>query len=103
MMRPGRTRSAVMGMKDKLQSVLDGFVGKGIVGASSCIVRPGAAPVAAAAGLADRPRGIAVTPDHLFKIGSVTKTFVAVTLMRLAEDHVVDLAAPIAGWFPSLP
>ncbi len=42
-------------------------------------------------------------PSHLFKIGSVTKSFVAATLMRLAEDGAVSLDAPIAAWFPQLP
>jgi D-alanyl-D-alanine carboxypeptidase len=90
-------------MQDRLQTILDGFVAKGIVGASAAIARASGSLVAAAAGLADRDRRIKATPSHLFKIGSVTKSFVAATMMRLAEDGVVDVKAPIARWFPSLP
>ncbi len=86
-----------------LHATLEAFVAKGIVGASACIVRPGEAPVSATAGLADRARQLPVVPSHLFKIGSVTKSFVAATLMRLAEDGAVSLDAPIAAWFPQLP
>ena len=43
-----------------------------------------------------------MTPAHLFKIASCTKTFVAATLMSLAQDGAVDLAAPVATWFPTL-
>ena len=38
------------------------------------------------AGLADRDRKIPVRPDHLFKIGSCTKPFVAATLLSLVES-----------------
>jgi len=89
-------------LEKSLQEELAAFVGKGIVGASACIVRPDEGPVSATAGLADRAQQIPVVPSHLFKIGSVTKSFVACTLMRLAEDGIVALDAPIATWFPQL-
>jgi D-alanyl-D-alanine carboxypeptidase len=89
-------------LENSLRAALTAFVAKGIVGASACVVRPGEAPVIATAGLADRARQIPVAASHLFKIGSVTKSFVAGTLMRLAEDGIVSLDAPIAAWFPKL-
>jgi D-alanyl-D-alanine carboxypeptidase len=90
-------------LETSLRASLEGLVAKGIVGASACIVRKDEEPVVATAGLADRVRRIPVAPTHLFKIGSVTKSFVAVTLMRLAEDGTMSLDAPIAAWFPRLP
>ncbi len=87
----------------RLEAALDAFVAKGIVGASACIARRGETPVVATAGFADRDKGVPVAPSHLFKIGSVTKSFVAATLMRLAEDGLVALEAPVAEWFPRLP
>jgi D-alanyl-D-alanine carboxypeptidase len=86
-----------------IEDILDDFVAKGIVGASVAVVMPGAAPLTVCAGLADRERGTAVEPQHLFKNGSCTKTFVAATLMRLARAGVVPLDQPVAEWFPDLP
>ncbi len=90
-------------MKDRLQAILDGFIAKGAAGASCCIIRPDAPPVAAVSGLADRAQGRPVAPSDLFKIGSVTKTFVATTLMHLVEAGAVSPTAAIAEWFPTLP
>jgi D-alanyl-D-alanine carboxypeptidase len=86
-----------------LQALLDGFVARGIVGASLAVLGATAAPLCLVAGLADRQTGVPVTPDRLFKIGSCTKTFVAATLMSLVQDGAVSLTAPVAAWFPDLP
>jgi CubicO group peptidase (beta-lactamase class C family) len=49
-------------------------------------------------GLADRERGLAVTPDTLFQIGSTTKVFNAATIMSLVDEGVLDLDAPVKTW-----
>jgi CubicO group peptidase (beta-lactamase class C family) len=36
-----------------------------------------------------------VTPDTLFQVGSISKTFTATMLMQLAEQGRVDLDAPV--------
>jgi D-alanyl-D-alanine carboxypeptidase len=92
-----------MPISDDLQALLDGFVDRGIVGASLAVTGATERPLRLVAGLADRQAGVPVTPDHLFKIGSCTKTFVAATLLSLAQDGTVSLAAPVAEWFPALP
>jgi D-alanyl-D-alanine carboxypeptidase len=59
-----------------------------------------AGDVEAAAGVADVGTGEAVTVDHRFRIGSVTKIFVAALILRLVADGVLDLdgeAAPFVG------
>jgi D-alanyl-D-alanine carboxypeptidase len=89
-------------LESSLHTALTAFIARGIVGASVCIVRPGEAPFIATAGMADRARQTPVAPSHLFKIGSVTKSFVAATLMRLAEEGIVSLDVPIEAWFPKL-
>jgi len=53
----------------------------------------------AAAGLADLRTGEALTPNHRFRIGSVTKIFVAALVLQLVADGVLDLdgdCAPFA-------
>ena len=48
----------------------------------------------------DNPLG--VTPDTLFQIGSITKTFVGTAVMRLVEASKIDLDAPVKGHVPEL-
>lgn len=50
---------------------------------------------AAATGLADAETGRAMTVDTPVRVASVTKTLVAATLLRLWEQHRIDLDAPI--------
>jgi D-alanyl-D-alanine carboxypeptidase len=90
-------------LRDDLQSQLDGFVARGIVGASLAVTGATGRPLALVAGLADRQAAVPVTPDRLFKIGSCTKTFVAATLLSLVQDGAVSLASPVSAWFPDLP
>lgn len=44
-----------------------------------------------------------IRPDHLFQIGSISKSFLALTILSLADDGAVDLAAPIARYLPDAP
>ncbi|MGH2556959.1 MAG: serine hydrolase domain-containing protein, partial [Actinomycetota bacterium] len=41
-----------------------------------------------------------IRPDHRFRIGSVTKTFVATVVLQLHDEGLVDLDAPAADYFP---
>jgi CubicO group peptidase (beta-lactamase class C family) len=43
-----------------------------------------------------------VTPDTLFQIGSITKTFTATTAMALVEQGKLDLDAPVRTYLPEL-
>lgn len=55
--------------------------------------------VEAAAGVADVATGTPLTPEHRFRIGSVTKIFVAPLVLRLVEEGLLELdgdAAPFA-------
>jgi D-alanyl-D-alanine carboxypeptidase len=45
---------------------------------------------------------IPVLTSHLFEIGSITKSFVALTILQLREEGKVDLHAPILRYLPWL-
>ena len=51
-------------------------------------------------GLADTAQGIAVDADTVFGIGSVSKTFVAIAVMQLVENGIIDLDVPIVEYLP---
>jgi D-alanyl-D-alanine carboxypeptidase len=97
------SRAGDSALREDLQALLDGFIARGIVGASLAVAGVGDAPMLLAAGLADRGSRVPVTPDRLFKIGSCTKAFVAATLMSVARERGVALEEPVAAWFPDLP
>jgi CubicO group peptidase (beta-lactamase class C family) len=53
-------------------------------------------------GVADRATATPVTADTLFRVGSITKSFVALALVQLAEQGRIDLRAPVAALAPEL-
>jgi D-alanyl-D-alanine carboxypeptidase len=54
-------------------------------------------------GFADVDKRIAVSGDHLFEIGSITKSFVALVLLQLREEGKLDLEKPVLEYLPELP
>src|SRR3954451_8154653 len=51
-------------------------------------------------GVADRERRLPVTADTLFRVASITKSFVALALVKLAEQGRVDLRARVSELAP---
>jgi CubicO group peptidase (beta-lactamase class C family) len=54
-------------------------------------------------GQADVERGVAVGPDHLFQIGSISKSFTAVCIFQLVEAGKLSLDADVRGLLPGAP
>lgn len=55
----------------------------------------------AARGLADMAAGIPTTSNDRFRIGSITKPFLAVVMLQLAEEGVLSLDEPARDWLPA--
>jgi CubicO group peptidase (beta-lactamase class C family) len=53
-------------------------------------------------GFADVKAGIRVTPQTLFEIGSISKSFVAMAVLQLAEEGKLDLQKPVTSYLPWL-
>jgi CubicO group peptidase (beta-lactamase class C family) len=51
-------------------------------------------------GWADVDQRIPVSPSHYFQIGSISKSFIALTVLSLADQGKVDVDAPVAGYLP---
>ncbi len=51
-------------------------------------------------GLADVAAGVPVTPETLFEIGSISKSFTAIALLQLVQAGGVDLQAPVTRYLP---
>ncbi len=54
-------------------------------------------------GFADVDLRIPVNDSHLFQIGSITKSFVALVLLQLHEEGKLDLEKPVLDYLPGLP
>ena len=81
----------------ELQTFLNLGVSKGIPGISAVVATKEGIIWSGVAGNADVQSGTLVTTDMLFGIGSVTKTFVAVVILQLAEEGILDLCATPAS------
>lgn len=55
-----------------------------------------------ASGVLNVDTGVAVRPDSIFQIGSITKTFTATMIMQLVERGRLDLDAPVIDVLPWL-
>lgn len=53
-----------------------------------------------AQGVASRRRGVAMAPDTVFRIGSMTKLVTSVAVMMLVDEGKVDLDAPLSRYVP---
>jgi CubicO group peptidase (beta-lactamase class C family) len=54
-------------------------------------------------GKADLEFDVAATPDHVFRLGSVSKAVTATVAARMVTRGLLELDAPIAYWLPDLP
>jgi len=53
-------------------------------------------------GYADTKAGMRVVPETMFEIGSISKSFVGLTLMQLRDEGKLDLNKPIVEYLPWL-
>ncbi|GAA0535721.1 CubicO group peptidase (beta-lactamase class C family) [Rhizomicrobium palustre] len=80
----------------------DGMARHRLTGASAILVQENAVVWAEGFGHADRENGIAMRPDTIVPIGSVTKTFTALALMQLRAEGRVDIDRPVRDFVPNL-
>ena len=98
-------RTADVARQALLRDVLDRHLAAGeFVGARIALRVPDGTITQAESGTATiDPASSPVDPDLAWNVGSVTKTFVAVVVLQLAEEGAVDLDGGIDAWFPDLP
>ena len=90
------------GIDEELRSVLTEAVGAhGVPGAAAGVLVDGESHTACV-GVTSVENPLPVTPDTLFQVASITKTFVAATVMRLVRDGRVALENPVARHLPDL-
>ncbi|MDN4473957.1 serine hydrolase domain-containing protein [Demequina zhanjiangensis] len=95
-------------LSSRLDAVLDtALAADRLVGAVVLVAVDGEVAYARAAGMRDRASGSSMTRDTVFRLASITKTFVTAAAMRLVEEDIVGLDEPTSLWLtrfhPRLP
>ncbi|MDR7136102.1 CubicO group peptidase (beta-lactamase class C family) [Lysobacter niastensis] len=73
-----------------------------IPGMSAAILEDGDVLWTEGFGYADVEHRVPATPDTLYQIASVTKTFTAILTLRLVEQGKLDLDAPVSRYVPEI-
>jgi len=79
------------------------FIDKAEPGAAVIVIQRGKILYQAAYGLADVAEEVALTPQHIFHIGSVGKQFTAIAIMQLYQAGKLDYDDAIRTYLPELP
>jgi D-alanyl-D-alanine carboxypeptidase len=87
-------------LANNLQSILDGFrIENNLKGISAHIIYPGEGTWYGVSGISHP--GNPITPNMLFGIASNTKLFTAVLILKLAENHSINLDDSLHQYLPN--
>jgi methyl acetate hydrolase len=93
--------TAVASLKDNADAVLAGIAERGDVpGVVAAVTSPAETIYLAAFGERGLGQGVAMTPDTVFNIASMTKPVTATAAMQLVEAGELELDVPISRWAP---
>ena len=88
----------------KIQALVEEQVALGpIAGMSVAVEHHGELILADGYGYADLEHMVAVNPETVFRIGSVTKQFTSLAILQLVEEGKVGLQDPITTYLPDYP
>lgn len=92
----------ILPLPDTVQTQIDEAIGHGFDGMIVYVDEAGKPPAFYAGGWKDRENKIPADPKSLFKIASISKLYVAVSLTKLVKDKRLSLDETLADYFPEL-
>jgi len=99
---PAVRPTASQDSSERLQAALDAVrVGAGVYGATFAVVRDGELVWAGSSGV-ERDGQSLLTPESTMVIGSVSKTFVAATILELVDEGLLSLDDSVRRFLPEL-
>lgn len=72
-------------------------------GATAIVTKNGEILYRGAIGMADIASGVKASPEHVFRIGSITKQFTAVAILQLEEQGRLSVSDAITNYIPDYP
>ena len=96
---PARVTVDVENLTAAIQQILDEHR---IPGASVALVEKDRTIWAGGVGKADVAAGVDVTANHLFRVGSISKSFTALAVLRAVEAGLLDLDTPVRELAPEI-
>ncbi|SFS19040.1 CubicO group peptidase, beta-lactamase class C family [Dyella sp. OK004] len=87
----------------QLDAMLRSSVGNDAPGASVLVAQDDKVIYRGAYGKANLDLNVALTPQHVFRIGSITKTFTAAAMVRLSATRQLSLDDPLSKYLPDFP
>ena len=92
----------ILPLPDTVQEQVNEAIGHGFDGMIVYVDQAGKPPAFYTAGFKDRKNKIPADPKSLFKIGSISKLYVAVAITKLVNDKRLSLDKTLADYFPEL-
>jgi len=92
----------ILPLPDTVQEQVNEAIDHGLDGMIVYVDEAGKPPAFYAAGWNDRENKIPADPHALFKIGSISKLYVAVAITKLVKDKRLSLDKTLADYFPEL-
>jgi CubicO group peptidase (beta-lactamase class C family) len=83
------------------RAMRDAVDARQVAGTVTLVLRNGQVAYFKAEGAADREQGVAMRPDSIFRIASMTKAVVSVGIMMLVEEGRLSLTDPVAKYIPA--
>jgi D-alanyl-D-alanine carboxypeptidase len=84
-----------------LEARADDLIAAGVPGVSVAVIS-GAQTVLIARGVADRTTGEPMTPDHRFRVASMSKSVVASIVLQLVDEGKIALSDSVGSWLPGM-
>ncbi len=85
------------------ETLLTNRIDAGGPGAAVLVVRGSTVVFRGSRGRASIELGVPLSPDHVFRIGSVTKQIAAAGLLKLVDDGKASLDDPLSKYLPDFP
>ena len=85
-----------------VDALLRDYAGE-VPGVSVLVMHEGRAVLRRSHGLADLEAATPASPGTRYRLASVSKQFTAATILRLAEEGLLQLDDPVRRWLPELP
>jgi CubicO group peptidase (beta-lactamase class C family) len=98
---PARAKDPPSSLEKRLNRlVLDYYQSENGPGTAVLVMVDGRPVLRKGYGMADIEKGVKVTPDMIFRIGSITKQFTSVAVLKLVQKGKVSLEDPITKYLP---